>query len=195
MRYAILLAVAVTLTLSACASTRGVDRLAFGDYLRDGYQLSERELRALQYYVSDDIHLRRAVQSGNRTVGGGILVERNARVVDEILIKAGTPGIAVGSGNDWVAVSFEPGSYLYFSSRNDGVHVIGDPGREGNLYYLWATDWIGGPGIVYVNGVAYQAEPVNAYTHLQVERKALARSEARDRVQPGRRLYDDRVRD
>ena len=121
MRYATLLAVAVTLTLTACASTRGVDRLAFGEYLRAGYELSERELRALQYYVSDDIHLRRAVQSGNRSVGG--------------------------------------------------------------------------PGIVYVNGVAYQAEPANAYTHLQVERKALARSEARDRVQPGRRLYDDGRRD
>ena len=61
MRYATLLAVAVTLTLTACASTRGVDRLAFGEYLRAGYELSERELRALQYYVSDDIHLRRAV--------------------------------------------------------------------------------------------------------------------------------------
>lgn len=192
MRCASFILLAVTIGLTACASTSGVNRLAFGEYLRDGYQLSDRELRALQYYVSDDIHLRRIVESGNRSIGRGILLERNARVVDEILIEAGTPGIAVGVGNDWVAVSFEPGSYLYFSSRNDGVHVVGDPGRPGDLYYLWATDWMQGTGVVYINGVPYEAQPENAYAHLQVERKALARSEARDRVQPGRKLYDER---
>ena len=148
MRCASFILLAVTIGLTACASTSGVNRLAFGEYLRDGYQLSDRELRALQYYVSDDIHLRRIVESGNRSIGRGILLERNARVVDEILIQAGTPGIAVGVGNDWVAVSFEPGSYLYFSSRNDGVHVVGDPGRPGDLYYLWATDWMQGTGVV-----------------------------------------------
>lgn len=192
MRCASIILLVITIGLTACASTAGVSRLAFGEYLRAGYQLTDRELRALQYYVSDDIHLRRIVESGNRSIGRGILLERNARVVDEIVIESGTPGVAVGVGKDWVAVSFEPGSYLYFSSRNDGVHVVGDPSEQGELYYLWATDWVDGPGVVYVNGVPYEAQPENAYAHLQVERKALARSEERDRVQPGRKLYDDK---
>lgn len=164
------------------------DRIAFTESLRANYQLSDHEIRSLQYYVSEDIHLRRVVTSGNRRVGDGVLIERRGLVQDSILVEAGTPGVAVGNGPDWVAVSFEPGSYLYFSSRNDGIHVVPEPGRADRPYYLWATDWVDGPGVVYVNGVPYEAAPGSAYAHLRVDRKAVAQRRSSERVQPGRTI-------
>lgn len=175
--------------LAGCATHPDASRITFTESLRTNYQLSDHEVRSLQYYVSEDITLRRVVSSGNRRVGDGILIEQRGRVQDIINIKAGTPGVAVGNGMDWVAVSFEPGSYLYFSSRADGVHVIPDPTRGDAPYYLWATDWINGPGVVYVNGVPYEAQPTSAYAHLLVDRKAVARQRSSERVQKGRTLH------
>ena len=136
--------------LGACATLdrQGTDRVAFTDELRDRYALTDQEVRSLQYWVSDDIRLERLTATGSRNVERGQLVERGGESTDTILIPRGTPGVAVGQGADWIAVSFEPGSYLYFSSRHDGQHVLPNPADSGTRYYLWSQDWTTGPGVV-----------------------------------------------
>lgn len=177
--------------VSACAN--GADsvntRLAWTDGAAERYRLAPQELRQLQFWVSDDIHLRRLTTSGQRDVERGRLVERSAKAVDEIVVKRGTPGVAVGSGHDWIAVSFEPGSYLYFTARRNGMLLGPLRTGPGDHYYLWAQDWRGGAGIVPVNGVLYEATPASADSYLEVERLAVAESQRRRHVQQGREVY------
>ena len=190
--------VAIAALLVGCANTtdRVQDRLAWTDGNAQRYNLAPHELRDLQFWVSDDIHLRRLTTAGQRDIEGGRLVERSAKSVDEIIIKRGTPGVAVGSGHDWIAVSFEPGSYLYFTARRNGMLLAPThSGRSGpgDLYYLWAQDWRGGKGIVPVNGqtngVLYEATPASADSFLLVERRAVAESQRNRHVQQGREVW------
>lgn len=185
-RVGVLLAVVLT----ACASVdrSGVDRIPFTDELRDRYALTDQEVRSLQYWVSDDIRLERLTATGSRDVQHGRLIERGGEITDSILIPRGTPGVAVGQGRDWVAVSFEPGSYLYFSSRHDGRHVLANPADSDTRYYLWSQDWTTGPGIVPVGKVPYAASPGSADAHLLVQRDAVYNKRSTQRVQRGREI-------
>lgn len=189
LRFALLLLVSCTLAGCAGGSDRLNQRLAWTDGEAQRHGLGQHELRQLQFWVSDDIHLRRLETVGRRDIARGRLVERNAKSVDEIIIKRGTPGVAVGSGRDWIAVSFEPGSYLYFTARRNGMLLAPTRTGAGDHYHLWAQDWRGGAGIVPVNGLLYQATPASADSYLEVERRAVAETRRSRHVQQGRQVY------
>lgn len=165
------------------------ERFAWTDGVAAGYDLTHGDLHAVQFWASDDIHLRRLTTASQRDVEWGRLVQRNAKAVDEIIVKRGTPGVAVGRGHDWVAVSFEPGSYLYFTARRNGLLLTPTRSGDRDRYYLWAQDWRGGAGIVPVNGVLYEATPASANAHLLVERRASVDNQRRRQVQRGREIY------
>jgi len=76
-----------------------------------------------------------------RDEGGGL--------VEEVLIRAGTPGIATEVGETSLAVSFEPGSSLMFGSpprtrTRNGIQAVGEavdrllrgrPSNDGKIFY------------------------------------------------------------
>jgi len=83
--------------------------------MRDAHDLGKEELGGLQYYTSHDITLRREITKDGRQIHGHRLVLTSGKTVEEIVIPAGTPGVAVRIARDQLAVSFEPGTSLVFS--------------------------------------------------------------------------------
>lgn len=189
-------ATAISLTgllLSACASnqTQVADRIAYTDGVESEYRLGDTGKRHLQYYSSHTIRLVRALTDGDKGIRQGRLISDNGQWLQEIVIPRGTPGISVGSGPDWLAISFAPGTYLYFVNRpqNQDWLWTDDAGIEGR-YFLYAPEWRGGYGRVQVGNVPFEAVDGSLNAHLLVDRQSLFQMQEDKRVLGGRRLYN-----
>lgn len=181
----------LTLLLAAgCASNDYIsDRLAYTDGLASEWKLTPEIQQQLQYFTSHEIRLVRAASGGERGIADGRLVSASGQVVDEVVIAAGTPGVVLGSGPRWMAVSFEPGSYLYFvSSAQRRMWNFGEDGGPPDRYFLLVPNWNGKSGTVKLGDQVYTAVQDSARAYLLVERDAFNDVDNREIRLPGRVL-------
>jgi hypothetical protein len=110
---ALVLSVLALSALGGCASY-----VPFTHELRTEHGLTDDEVKNLQFYVSHDITLRREVESGGRKVTPGHkLLLISGKQIEEVVIAAKTPGVAVKVGPRALAVSFQPGTALIFTIK------------------------------------------------------------------------------
>jgi hypothetical protein len=110
---ALVLSVLALTTLGGCASY-----IPFTHELRTEHGLTDEEVKNLQFYVSHDITLRREVESGGRKVTPGHkLLLISGKQIEEVVIAAKTPGVAVKVGPRAIAVSFQPGTAMVFTVK------------------------------------------------------------------------------
>ena len=176
--------------LVGCASSGGAghaERLAFTDGLSAEYKLGSEQKRLLQYYVSDTIRLVRSASAGETGIRDGRLVNRSSRDVDQVVIDGGTPGVVLASGPNWMAVSFEPGTYLYFVSRAHRQTWLADDYVD-DQYYLYLPDFNGQAGTVRLGQQIYAATDDSFRAHLVVDRESFSGVDARQSRLPGRYL-------
>ncbi|MEZ4444285.1 MAG: DNA-directed RNA polymerase [Polyangiaceae bacterium] len=114
---ALLLASAV---LPACAPTM----VPFTQEIRDGHDLTNDDVRALQFYVSHDVTLRRELETRGRVIEGGELQLHAGKTIEEVVIQEKTPGVAVAIDNGAISISFEEGSALQFSLRHSAPQPL-----------------------------------------------------------------------
>src|SRR5690554_5869317 len=113
------------LVLASCAP----QRMPFTQQLREKHQLTPDELKKIQFYTSNDLILRRGDNKNSKATDDGALTVMNDGVVEEVVIKAGTPCVIkeVIDGNR-LTVSFEDGSNRYpvFASikNRDGYYTL-----------------------------------------------------------------------
>lgn len=192
------LAAAAALLLGACASNQPAEnepeQIAFTDSLIREYGLDDVHKKRLQYYVSEPITLARSASQSVRGISDGRLIDRGARDIDNLHVASQTPGVVVGSGPNWLAVSFEAGSYLYFVSNQPQINSpYWDDIRDGDRYYLYAPDWDGRTGSVRIGNASYQAIGQSIESYLLVDRESLFVTDSSERVLSGR-LLDRRAR-
>ena len=93
----------------------------FTHELRDQHSLTRDELKNLQYYTSNTITLRRELESGGKQITGNhklLLVA--GKTIEEVVIEAKTPGIALAVSDHSITVSFEQGTSLEFVASGGG---------------------------------------------------------------------------
>ena len=112
----------------------------FTHEIREDYDFGDAELKNIQYYLSEDIVLTRELSSNESTVTSGhsIKIVNNKRV-EEIIFRAGTPGIATFVGEDYFEISFEKGQTLFFWAGDDFA----------GKYKLYAFNWTNGVGEIH----------------------------------------------
>jgi len=105
-------------------------KVPFTQAIREKYNLSENELKAIQFYTSDIIVLKRGEMSPKeKDTKEGTLTITSGNKVEQVTIKAGTPCVVeqVYDGNR-ISVSFEDGKnkFLVFGSMNSrkGLYVL-----------------------------------------------------------------------
>ena len=104
---------AASFLLAGCTTCR----VAFTREIREQYLPESEDLKKLQYYLSDDITLQREFVRGDAEVSKGHkLVTKETGLVEEVIVRARTPGVATEVGDTYIAISFEPGKSLYFGS-------------------------------------------------------------------------------
>ncbi|MDB5969486.1 MAG: hypothetical protein JWQ90_1936 [Hydrocarboniphaga sp.] len=175
------------LLLASCASTGYADRVAFTDGLSSEYKLGSEQKRMLQYYVSDTIRLVRSASAGQTGIRDGRLVSSSSRDVDQVIIDGGTPGVVLASGPNWMAVSFDTGSYLYFVSRANRQTWLAEDYVD-DQYYLYLPDFNGQAGTVRLGSTIYTATDDSFRAHLVIARESFSDVDARQARLPGRYL-------
>ena len=175
---ALLVLVAGSLSVAGCAP----QRVAFTQGVRTHHNLGGEELKNLQYFVSSDITLQRDFRREEGEISKSHkLVTKEGGLFEEVLIRAGTPGIATEVGETSLAVSFEPGSSLIFGSPPTDR----DPERK---YKLSAKGWTDYYGEIVYDGKIFYAVEGSGQAYLEVGVESLDAVEKKKKVLPGMTL-------
>lgn len=168
----------VLLTLSSC----GPQLSPFTQSLYEQNDWSSRELKNIQFYLSDKIVLRRQNVAGNSRIEDGKIRVKQGRNVEEIVIPKGTPGVLTYlPREDRFAISFEDG-------RSNRTLVFGPDSRSGSRYVLKVAKWNNGKGIVRYNDKNYFIYRSDALASLLVDLKKVRRTSVKTRVAGGNKV-------
>ena len=158
-------------------------KVEFSQFIREKYNLNESALKDLQFYNSHDIVLNRAESSENEqeTVEGTLVIE-TGKSIEQVIIPAGTPGIAERvPGKNTLAVSFELG-------ENTAL-VFGTSSTISNgRYTLMAPAWKQEKGKIQYNGKTYYTSRGSGDTYLQFKMKRLNKIIKKERTVKGRKI-------
>lgn len=174
----VLLAVSV-LTIVGTLSSCSPQLSPYTTRLHTEMNLDEYTLKQVQFYVSKDVTLHRDVGDSDTEINNGRIKMVNGRMVEEVLIPAGTPGVLMQMPNsDKLAVSFEVTS--------DDVLIFGAAVEQAGAFSLMAKDWQHRIGKVEYGGKIYRTTPESAGAILMVDVRKLNKTEVRSRTASGR---------
>lgn len=164
------------ITLNACSP----QLTPFTQRFYDSYNFEEADLKKIQFYVSEDVVLRRALDGGNVEISEGKVRVVDGRKVEEIVIPRGTPGVLLFiPKEDRFAVSFEEG-------RGQKYLMFGPNAKMKNQYALLASDWERRSGTVNYGGKKYYTSGSSGMARLMIDLKAIKKIERRSYVAKGR---------
>lgn len=155
----------------------------FTQKLYESNQWSEEELKQIQFYLSEDVVLRKQVSAGDSRIESGDIKIVSGSKVEEIVIRQGTPGVlAFMPKEKRFAVSFEGG-------EDEGRYLMFGPNpKKGNRYVLLASEWKRRGGEVSYNGQKYYTTSASAYASLLVNLKKVRRVSVKSRTARGRKV-------
>ncbi len=175
-RQLLFLGALVTIFLSSCSPrlTPFTQRL----YSENGW--SERDLQAIQFYLSDDIVLTRQVRDGESSIRDGKVKVVAGKEIEELRFPKGTPGVLLFEPkNNRFAISFEEGG--------DERYLMFGPNRNrGGKYMLLAADWDKNYGTVTYDGQLYRTNSESAFAALLIDLKAIRKVSVKSKTAKGR---------
>ncbi len=152
----------------------------FTDDLYDSNKWTESELKQIQFYLSDDIVMRRVLKGRKAEVVEGKIKTVNGKKVEEVVIKRGTPGVLV-------FMPKEKRFAISFDKDNDAAFLVFGPNEKRNgQFMLLASEWRKRSGIVTYNGKKYKVSTRNAFAGLMVDLKQKSVMKVTRRKEGGR---------
>jgi len=163
---------------TACSPTLS----PFTQKLYDNYRWTDEELKSIQFYVSDNIVLRRELTGGSSEIISGKVRVVNGRQVEEIVIRSGTPGVLLFKPKEnRFAISFEDGGEERFL-------VFGPNPRASDRYVLMASEWRKKGGTVSYDGRKFDVASEDAFAGLMVDLKKFNKLSVESRTAGGRKI-------
>ncbi len=142
----------------------------------------DNDLKKIQFYVSEDIVIRRKISDGSSEITSGTIKIVKGVRVEEVRIRRGTPGIFLFRvKDDKFAVSFDGSSdkrYLMFGAN---------PKRKGE-YVLLASEWQDKQGKVRYDDKFYFTDGESAWASLLVDLKKFRKVEVSTNTARGRKV-------
>ena len=152
----------------------------FTEDLYDENRWSDEELKQIQFYLSEDIVLRREASQGAATIESGRIRMINGRRVEEVIIRKGTPGVFLfRPKEDRFAVSFEDGDEQRFL-------MFGPNPKARGRYVLLASEWKRDKGVVSYEDRKFYTSTSSAYAALLVDLKKVRKVALKSRTAKGR---------
>ncbi len=153
----------------------------FTQRMNDENGWSEQELKKVQFYLSDDIVLRRQLGASDSRISNGKIRIENGREIEEVRFEKGTPGVVVFSPKaNRLAVSFE--------SSDDRYLIFGPNPKVGNRYTLRGKEWSRYQGKVTYDGRVYETSSRSAMTALLVDLKRANNTDYKSKTVGGRKV-------
>lgn len=136
----------------------------FTESLYEKQKWSQEDLRRIQFYVSEDIVLTRAISEGDTKITEGKIRIVNGRRVQQILIQERTPGVLVLMPKEnRFAISFE--------ESDDAYLMFGPNPKYYERFALLAQDWEKDNGKIHYKGQLYDVDNSSAFAALMVDLK------------------------
>ena len=158
-------------------------KIPFTHAVRHNYELNEAEMKSLQFYVSEDIILRKGdKESPAKETDEGTLKIKKSKSMEEIVIKAGTPCVVerLVDGNR-LTVKFEDGPNKYL--------VFGNVNNAKGYYTLQAETWLkSGIGRVNYGDEYYWVNKGGRSALLLFKMKKLEENEKQQKVISGKKV-------
>ncbi len=169
------------LLLTVLATSCGPNLTPFTQRLYDQQAWTQDDLKEIQFYLSEDIVLKRQAREGrSRITDGGIRIVDDGKI-DKVTIRRGTPGVFVFSPKDnRFAISFDKNDDLYL--------MFGTNPKASNRYTLLASEWRNRVGTVSYGEKQYKIDTRAAYAALMVDLKRTRRVSTRSRTAGGRKI-------
>jgi hypothetical protein len=153
----------------------------FTQRLYDEYNWSERELKKIQFYLSENIILWREAGSEETRIKNGKIRVKDGRKVEEVLFKKGTPGVLVFSPKEnRFAISFDKQDEQYL--------MFGPNPKANNRYVLLGKKWDRRQGEITYNGNIYNTSAENAFASLLVDIDAASQLNVKSKTVKGRKV-------
>lgn len=134
----------------------------FTERLYDEFDWTDSELEKIQFYLSEDIVLKRVRANDKAKIDDGKIRVQDNKEVEQIVFEKGTPGVFVNSSKkNRIAVSFE--------NRSGAFLMFGPNKKADGKYALLAKDWERSYGVISYNGVDYRTDSSSAYSILMVD--------------------------
>ncbi len=167
----------LALGLASCTSYT-----AFTDDLYREYNWSEKELKRIQFYLSNDLVLRRELSGSQSRIERGEIKVVDGRRVEEVVFPKNTPGLMLFSPKpERLAVSFE-------ERDNDRYLMFGPNPQANGQYVILASEWKRDYGKVTYDGRTYWVDARQAKTGLKVDLKKINDVRVKSRRAKGRRI-------
>ncbi|MBI5916510.1 MAG: hypothetical protein HY842_14125, partial [Bacteroidetes bacterium] len=129
-QHLVVMAVLGLTLLSSCSNKLSY----FTQDLQERYRWRDDELKKIQFYVSQDIVLKRELTGGSTDIVSGKIKIEDGRQIEEVVIRKGTPGAFLFSPKDErFAIGFEEGSERYL--------IFGPSPKYSDRFVLLASDW------------------------------------------------------
>lgn len=152
--------------------------------LHERYDWQESDLKRVQFYLSDDIVLRRKTSQGKAEITNGQIKIIDGSRYEVIRFRKGTPGVLLFTPKEnRLAVSFEEGG------KADSFLMFGPNPNINNRYVLLASDWTKRTGEVTYQGLKWETGDQSAYAGLLVNLQNIEASNAEARVVKGRTVH------
>ena len=163
LKYSVLLSLFAILMSSCGPTLRPFTKNMYQDY---GW--SERDLQNVQFYLSHDIVLKRKASGNESIIKDGKIRVVDAKKVEKIVIKRGTPGTLVFiPKKNRFAVSFD---------HDESKYLMFGPSKKVNgKFVLLAQDWDRNVGTMTYNNETYYTTSSSAMAHLLVDIKAASK--------------------
>ena len=168
----------LSLLLSSCSPSLS----PFTQRLYEENNWTESELRRIQFYLSEDIVLHRALKGVSSEIVEGQIKMRDGRKVEKVVIRKGTPGVLlfVPKENRF-AVSFEEGA-------NSKFLMFGPNPKARNRYILLASEWTNRKGKITYGDEKYWVEASPNLAGLMVDLSRANSVSVKSRAASGRKI-------
>lgn len=177
MKYLVLSLIAITI-LTSC----GV-KVPLTNAIKEEYNLTEQNMKQVQFFVSSEIILERSSQKGSSgTTTDGTLVNKSSKEQSRIIILPRTKCIFEQYGTKGeVLIRFEvgQGKYITFATR---------PNMDEGRLFLQANWEQGKGGKINYGNEEYYATADSGNAHLMVKIKKSQRTKRKDRVVKGMKV-------
>ena len=153
-------------------------------FTQDLYQAqgwTEKDLKRIQFYLSEDVVLNRNKSSAETKIESGQFQVKNDKNIDQIVIKKRTPGVLVKipkTNEFYVSFETEDAKYLIFQPNV----------KIGNKYVVTAMSWDNRKGTIKYGGQTYYMTSESALSALMVDIKKLNQVDKNKSTAKGRKI-------
>ena len=163
----------IAILVASCTS----QKVPFTSELRKKYNLSDEQLKKVQFYTSSDIVLTKTETGDEASINNGRVLLVNKNNSETIIIKKNTPCILV--------YVLEENKFLFsFEYLDNRVLLFGN--SEGGCYSLMAKDWKLKHGVIRYANQTYTTS--NGDVYLTIKSNTLKQIKGRERTIYGRHI-------